>query len=185
MSTHFTPDGRFYYRLCLPGHPPDQPPIEESVEAEAIGRSAVGANDGLLIEPSHALAIIVPTTIIVRTAAASSMPVPQLIADAGEHASMRFIDFFTANVRNPNTPAPPTRSLCARFFPGPNLDLIVTMDDATSAITSIFLCEQEGTTLSACRKRSERGGCFRPSTPIGAVTTSPRRRRARRSIRRI
>ena len=27
----------------------------------------------------------------------------------------------------------------------PDLDLIVTMDDATSAITSIFLCEQEGT----------------------------------------
>ena len=28
---------------------------------------------------------------------------------------------------------------------GPDLDLIVTMDDATSAITSIFLCEEEGT----------------------------------------
>ncbi|MGD0187609.1 MAG: ISNCY family transposase [Roseiarcus sp.] len=31
---------------------------------------------------------------------------------------------------------------------GPALDLIVTMDDATSAITSIFLCEQEGTASS-------------------------------------
>ena len=30
----------------------------------------------------------------------------------------------------------------------PDLDLIVTMDDATSAITSIFLCEQEGTASS-------------------------------------
>ena len=30
----------------------------------------------------------------------------------------------------------------------PALDMIVTMDDATSAITSIFLCEQEGTASS-------------------------------------
>ena len=32
----------------------------------------------------------------------------------------------------------------------PDLDMIVTMDDATSAITSIFLCEQEGTASSFC-----------------------------------
>jgi|HubBroStandDraft_1064217.scaffolds.fasta_scaffold103655_1 transposase InsO family protein len=31
---------------------------------------------------------------------------------------------------------------------GSDLDLIVTMDDATSAITSIFLCEEEGTASS-------------------------------------
>ena len=31
---------------------------------------------------------------------------------------------------------------------GPDLELIVTMDDATSAITSIFLCEEEGTASS-------------------------------------
>jgi hypothetical protein len=31
---------------------------------------------------------------------------------------------------------------------GPALDLIVTLDDATSAITSMFLCEQEGTASS-------------------------------------
>jgi hypothetical protein len=29
--------------------------------------------------------------------------VPRLIADAGENASLRFLDFFTANIRNPNT----------------------------------------------------------------------------------
>ena len=33
------------------------------------------------------------------------MLVPKLIADAGEDASLRFIDFFTANIRNPNTRA--------------------------------------------------------------------------------
>ena len=51
------------------------------------------------------LAIIVPAATVVRMAAASSMPVPRLVADAGEQASLRFIDFFTANIRNPNTRA--------------------------------------------------------------------------------
>jgi hypothetical protein len=31
--------------------------------------------------------------------------VPKLIADAGENASLRFLDFFIANIRNPNTGA--------------------------------------------------------------------------------
>src|SRR5271157_1671082 len=31
--------------------------------------------------------------------------VPKLIADAGESATLRFLDFFTANIRNPNTRA--------------------------------------------------------------------------------
>ena len=29
--------------------------------------------------------------------------VPALFADAGDHAANRFIEFFTANIRNPNT----------------------------------------------------------------------------------
>jgi site-specific recombinase XerD len=73
--------------------------IEESVDAEAVRPD----ND----KPTgsgHALAIILPTT-LVRSAAASSMLVPRLIADAGENASLRFLDFFTANIRNPNTRA--------------------------------------------------------------------------------
>jgi len=34
---------------------------------------------------------------------AEGLPVPALVADAGERASMRFVEFFTANIRNPNT----------------------------------------------------------------------------------
>jgi hypothetical protein len=30
-------------------------------------------------------------------------PVPVLVAAAGEHASMRFLEFFAANIRNPHT----------------------------------------------------------------------------------
>jgi hypothetical protein len=59
--------------------------IEDLVDAEANGSG-------------QALAII-------RPAAASAMLVPRLIADVGEHASLRFLDFFTANIRNPNTRA--------------------------------------------------------------------------------
>ena len=75
--------------------------IEESVEAEASAGSRIGRQAG---GADQALAIIVPTA-IVRRAAASAMLVPRLIADAGENASLRFLDFFTANIRNPNTRA--------------------------------------------------------------------------------
>ena len=56
-------------------------------------------------ESAQALAIIVPERSIRPGGAASAMLVPRLIADAGENASLRFLDFFTANIRNPNTRA--------------------------------------------------------------------------------
>jgi len=45
---------------------------------------------------STATAIIEPAT---------GLPVPAMIAAAGERASLKFIDFFTAHIRNPNTRA--------------------------------------------------------------------------------
>jgi integrase family protein with SAM-like domain len=36
---------------------------------------------------------------------ASALVVPRVIADLGEAATLRFVDFFTANIRNPNTRA--------------------------------------------------------------------------------
>ena len=41
--------------------------------------------------------------------------VPVLIADAGETAGWRYVEFFTANIRNPNTRRAYARA-CARFF---------------------------------------------------------------------
>jgi site-specific recombinase XerD len=48
-----------------------------------------------------------PTALAVIDLPASSgaLVVPALIADLGEHAALRFVDFFTANIRNPNTRA--------------------------------------------------------------------------------
>jgi site-specific recombinase XerD len=37
------------------------------------------------------------------TALPDSKLIPSLIADAGEQAAWRYVDFFTANIRNPNT----------------------------------------------------------------------------------
>ncbi len=37
------------------------------------------------------------------TGVAGSCPVPALIASAGEHASRRFLEFFTVTIRNRNT----------------------------------------------------------------------------------
>ena len=33
----------------------------------------------------------------------TSAPIPALIAARGPHAGRRFVEFFTANIRNPNT----------------------------------------------------------------------------------
>jgi site-specific recombinase XerD len=41
--------------------------------------------------------------------------VPSVISDAGEQAAWRYIDFFTANIRNPNTRRAYSRA-CSQFF---------------------------------------------------------------------
>lgn len=43
------------------------------------------------------------------------LPVPTLVADLGERAAWRYIEFFTANIRNPNTRRAYARA-CGRFF---------------------------------------------------------------------
>jgi integrase/recombinase XerD len=45
------------------------------------------------------------TTEILLRPHSGSLTVPALIGDAGEHAARRFLEFFTANIRNPNTRA--------------------------------------------------------------------------------
>jgi site-specific recombinase XerD len=47
--------------------------------------------------------------------AADTQLVPALIADAGEPAAWRYIEFFTANIRNPNTRRAYARA-CHQFF---------------------------------------------------------------------
>ena len=67
----------------------------------------------------------------------------------------------------------------------PQLDLIVTMDDATSEVLSMFLVEEEGTasTFRGYARWSWSMGCFVSSTPIAGAITSTRRRLAHRRRR--
>jgi hypothetical protein len=63
--------------------------------------------------PDHHLpAILKPGAL---TTPADSHLVPALIADAGEPAAWRYIEFFTANIRNPNTRRAYARA-CSQFF---------------------------------------------------------------------
>jgi site-specific recombinase XerD len=63
------------------------------------------------------------------TSATDTYIVPALIADAGEPAAWRYVEFFTANIRNPNTRRAYARA-CASFF---------------------AWCEERGLTLSTIR----------------------------------
>src|SRR5271167_1130470 len=60
--------------------------------------------DGDWTKPAQAI-VVAPEPVRVATTRPTGALVPQLIADAGENASLRFLDFFTANIRNPNTRA--------------------------------------------------------------------------------
>jgi hypothetical protein len=49
------------------------------------------------------------------TTPADTYIVPTLIADAGDAAGWRYVEFFTANIRNPHTRRAYARA-CSRFF---------------------------------------------------------------------
>ena len=76
----------------------------------------MGPSDHPSDEPPIRLpAIIEP----IRPGALTPLPdgqlIPALIADAGEQAAWRYIDFFTSNIRNPNTRRAYARA-CQTFF---------------------------------------------------------------------
>ena len=56
---------------------------------------------------------------LARSGALTRLPdgqlIPALIADAGDAAGWRYVEFFTANIRNPNTRRAYARA-CGRFF---------------------------------------------------------------------
>jgi Phage integrase, N-terminal SAM-like domain len=71
------------------------------------------AREGAMAPPDYHLpAILKPGTL---ATVADSHLVPAVIADAGEPAAWRYIEFFTANIRNPNTRRAYARA-CSQFF---------------------------------------------------------------------
>jgi site-specific recombinase XerD len=67
-------------------------------------------------EPEKFPALVSPTTAMAFT---TPLPedalIPSMIADAGESAAWRYVDFFTSNIRNPNTRRAYARA-CQTFF---------------------------------------------------------------------
>ena len=59
-------------------------------------------------------AVIAPAATALATPLDAGL-IPALIADAGDQAAWRYIDFFTANIRNPNTRRAYARA-CSTFF---------------------------------------------------------------------
>src|SRR5229473_120888 len=76
--------------------------------------------------PDQLPAVVHPTAL--ATPAATYI-VPALIADLGDQAGWRYVEFFTANIRNPHTRRAYARA-CGQFF---------------------AWCEQRGLTLAAIR----------------------------------
>src|ERR1700727_3164516 len=73
-------------------------------------------SDHPLDEPLDQLpAIIEPARSGGLTPLPDAQLIPAVIADAGEQASWRYVDFFTSNIRNPNTRRAYARA-CQTFF---------------------------------------------------------------------
>ena len=73
----------------------------------------IHAREGPMTPRNQLPAILEPGQL--ATATDGSHLVPALIADAGEPAAWRYIEFFTANIRNPNTRRAYARA-CSQFF---------------------------------------------------------------------
>jgi hypothetical protein len=80
--------------------------------AEGDHMSEPKDDPGASPESSTSLAIIEPTAIATPI---DTHIVPALIADLGEEAGWRYVEFFTANIRNPHTRRAYARA-CAKFF---------------------------------------------------------------------
>ena len=61
------------------------------------------------------LPAVLPSGAIAPAASADTYIVPALVAALGDHASWRYVEFFAANIRNPNTRRAYARA-CGRFF---------------------------------------------------------------------
>jgi site-specific recombinase XerD len=67
------------------------------------------------LDPPARLPAVIPPGAVAVSADAELRLVPALIAAAGAAAGWRYVEFFTANIRNPNTRRAYARA-CARFF---------------------------------------------------------------------
>jgi site-specific recombinase XerD len=67
------------------------------------------------MKPIDQLPAVIPSGTLITKADTGRPLVPALIANAGDAAGWRYVEFFTANIRNPNTRRAYARA-CGRFF---------------------------------------------------------------------
>lgn len=72
----------------------------------------IHAREEVMTPPDQLPAILEPRAL---TTPADTHVVPALIAELGEQAAWRYVEFFTANIRNPNTRRAYARA-CGQFF---------------------------------------------------------------------
>ena len=60
-------------------------------------------------------AVIETTAPVKASSLRTTLAVPSAIADAGDHAARRFLEFFAANIRNKNTRMAYYRAVCSFF----------------------------------------------------------------------
>jgi hypothetical protein len=65
--------------------------------------------------PAQLPAVITPSGAVTTAGADPVAVVPALIAAVGDAASWRYVEFFTANIRNPHTRRAYARA-CSQFF---------------------------------------------------------------------
>src|SRR5580704_12483671 len=113
--------------------------------------------------PVQLPAIIPPTALTISTGTDLHL-VPALIAHAGDAAGWRYVEFFTANISNPNTRRAYARA-CSRFFAwcearGLTLTTIRPHDVATYIETLGKTHSAPGVKqqLAAVRRRRRRSG---------------------------
>src|ERR1017187_7935238 len=88
--------------------------IASFIMRDAGGRMAVMATPDDPVESAQ-LPAVLPTSASPLEVAALHAMIPTLIADAGDQAAWRYVDFFTANIRNPNTRRAYARA-CSTFL---------------------------------------------------------------------
>src|SRR4051812_17829379 len=110
--------------------------------------------------PDQLPAIVQPTALTNRT---DTYIVPALVTAVGDQASWRYVEFFTANIRNPHTRRAYARG-CSRFFAwcelrGLSLACIRPFDVAAWIEAGIGGCMQH-TTIGGDTAAVERAGDF-------------------------
>jgi hypothetical protein len=60
-------------------------------------------------------AVVEATALVTTSTLRSSVAVPVMIADAGERAARRFLEFFAASINNDNTRTAYYRAVCSFF----------------------------------------------------------------------